>query len=177
MFMLVCRLFFLILLPAIHYSAKVLVISGIRGSHLYITSEVADKLVEFGHEVTLLTSYKDPRVDFTDRNFTFMTYADDKDPNGEKYFERFEAVLDDLISMPSEDMLVDLIEQSEEVYIREYNFNAMTYYTGAEFSSFLDKEKFDLIVVEQSEMMGASIKFSSQFETPVIGIICISDGK
>ena len=175
--MLVCRLFFLILLPAIHYSAKVLVISGIRGSHLYITSEVADKLVEFGHEVTLLTSYKDPRVDFTDRNFTFMTYADNKDPYGKKYFERFEAVLDDLISMPSEDMIMDFIEKSEELYIREYNFRAMAYYTGAEFSSFLDKEKFNLIVLEQSEMMGASIKFNSQSSIPVIGIICVSEAK
>ena len=72
---------FILLIPLITLldSANVLVISGLRGTHLYITTEVAGN-DGLWHNVTVLTAAnEDPRVDFkfSDRNFRFATYADD----------------------------------------------------------------------------------------------------
>ena len=96
------HLILLLLLPPLLDSANVLVISGLRGSHLYITTEVASKLVDFGHNVTVLTAHEDPRVDFSDRNFRFTTYADDRDPGGREFFARWEKAIDRTLTLPSE---------------------------------------------------------------------------
>ena len=165
----------LILLPTLLKSANVLVISGIRGSHLYITTEVANKLVGFGHNVTVLTPYKDPRVDFSDRNFHFATFADDQDPYGKEFFKRLEEMIDILLRMPSDDMVIDFLKESEDIF-KQYNSMAISYYTGDLFSKFLDSAKFELIVLEQSEMIAASPKLV-HLDIPIMGIYCVTEMK
>ena len=173
--MLVSQFILLILLPTLLHSANVLVISGLRGSHLYITTEVADKLVDFGHNVTVLTAYTDPRVDFSDRNFRFATYADNSDPEGREFFKRWEKTIDKVLTMPSEDMVIDFLEESEDVF-KEYTSQAISYYTGDRFSKFLHEGRFDLIILEQSEMLGASTKLV-HLDIPVMGIYCVPEMK
>ena len=165
----------LLLLSPLFDSANVLVISGLRGSHLYITTEVASKLVDFGHNVTVLTAHEDPRVDFSDRNFRFTTYADDRDPGGREFFARWEKAIDRTLTLPSEDMIVDLLEQVENVF-SEFHRHAISYYTGDRFSELLQEGQFDLIVLEQSEMLGAAPKLV-HLDIPILGLYCVSEMK
>ena len=75
----------------------------------------------------------------------------------------------------SEDMIVDLLEQVEDVFT-EFHRHALSYYTGDRFSELLHEGQFDLIVLEQSEMLGAAPKLV-HLDIPILGLYCVSEMK
>ena len=92
---------FLLLLSSSH-SANVLVIAGLRGSHLYFSTDIARKLVQFGHNVTLVTMYSDNREGAQNADFKFVTFGDDSRPGPDSKY--WDAVLKHSIDQPSQDM-------------------------------------------------------------------------
>ena len=92
--MLFIFLCFTLLLSSSH-SANVLVIAGLRGSHLYVSTDVAEKLAEFGHNVTVLTMFSDKRVDMKDKAFHFITFGDENEAGA--LFKRWDTAFEHIL--------------------------------------------------------------------------------
>ena len=83
------------------YSANVLVIAGPRGSHLYVSLDVAEKLVEFGHNVTVLTPLEDTRIEKESRGFRFVAIMKESQVQSNRWYSLFQHFL----HLPSPDMM------------------------------------------------------------------------
>ena len=156
------------------HSANILVIAGLRGSHLYFSTDIADKLAEFGHNVTLVTMFSDNRVEKEDRAFRFITFGDaDKSGPNMGYWR---AVYEHSMNQPSKDMMPEsLINRGEvkEVKLwRDYYYSvAQNYFQGEDFSKLLDNGEIDLIVLENSIALLAMVSLVHR-DIPTMGIVC-----
>ena len=162
------------LLLSISHSANVLVVAGHRGSHLYVSTDIADKLVGFGHNVTVVTMFSDDRVHIEDRDFRFIAFGRANDTR--LYFKHWDAAFKHFMHRPSRDMLSDsLISQAnvEKVKLWRNDFNtlALRYFQGDEFALLLDTAKIDLIVLENSIAIPAMTSLVHR-NIPVLGIVC-----
>ena len=162
------------LLLSTSHSANVLVIAGLRGSHFYVSADIADKLVEFGHNVTVVTMFSDTRVDMTDRAFHFIAVADENEAGS--FFKRWDTILKRFIHRPSTDMVVDLIvsqakDEDVKSWIDDYNNLALKYFQGDEFAGLLDTGKFELIVLEEGISLLAMVHLTHQ-DIPIMGLVC-----
>ena len=169
LFILLC---FTLLLSSSH-SANVLVIAGLRGSHLYVSTDVAEKLAEFGHNVTVLTMFSDNRVEMKDRAFHYITVVDEEDEG--PYLERWEAHYNHLIHMPSKDMMWGFaVSRSNveevKVWMNDYNSLALKYFRGEDFAGLLEKGKFEMIVLENSISLLAMIDLADR-DIPIMGVV------
>ena len=175
--MLVFILLLVTLFPTCH-SANVLVIAGMRGSHLYVSLDTADKLVEFGHNVTVLTACSDKRVDLKDRAFHFVTILDADEDENYQFVKDWDTIMLHFMHHPSVDMMLEfLVSQAsiEEVkrWMDDYNSVMLKYFNGESFPSLLDSNKFDLIVLEDTVSLPAMIHLHSR-DIPIIGLYCTS---
>ena len=167
-------LLLLFLLLSTCHSANVLVIAGIRGSHLHFSQEVAGKLVKFGHNFTVLTMYSDKKADVNDTVFKVITFGDEKfvDP----FFKGWDAAMERFLHHPSPDMVTEFVfamvhvDQAKE-WTDEHNRIAVDYFTGDKFSKLLDTGKFDLIVVEDSISYQSSGGLANR-DIPIMGLVC-----
>ncbi|KAL5261603.1 hypothetical protein ACHWQZ_G007334 [Mnemiopsis leidyi] len=158
------------------YSGNVLVIAGLQGSHLYVSTDVAEKIAGFGHNVTLLTLRNDSRVNIMDRGFHFVAFGKEG-PKMESFLKRWDNAFKHFIHHPSDDMIVEFMRvnvQVEEVLEWGNDFKDMSldYFQGEEFSELLNTGKFDLIVLEDSASFEAMVPLSRQ-DIPIMGIYCV----
>ena len=122
------------------YSANVLVIAGMRGSHLYLSTDIADKLVNFGHNVTVVALYGDTRVDMKDRAFHFITLADEIETAS--LFEKFDDNFGRMLHFPSIEMLAEFyirqVKDAEFKFVAEESTKlALKYFNGKKFAELL----------------------------------------
>ena len=154
--------------------SNVLVVSGAPGSHLYALADVAEQLVRFSYNVTLFSMNADPNVDLRQRMFTFFTVEDEK--TSEELMSSWSEFFQEILHLPSEDMLVDLIVASEKT---ENQFYAITrklkaYFEGENFAALLEEGNFDLIVIDDYVLVMSAVKLS-ELNIPVIGVSCLSE--
>ena len=159
-----------------YYSANVLVIAGVQGSHLYVSIDMAEKISGFGHNVTLLTLRNDTRINIMNRGFHFIAFGKEG-PRMESFLKRWDDAFKHFIHHPSEDMIVEFMRVNlfvEEVLQWGIEFQTMSldYFQGEEFSGLLEAGKFDLIVLEDSASFEAMVPLS-QRNIPIMGLICV----
>ena len=159
---------------SISYSASVLVIAGHRGSHLYVSLNIADKLAEFGYDVTVVTLYTDSRINTQDRPFRFISIANETETK--EMFDKVDKNFTEFMHHPSTDMWVDyFIAQVKSPALSsmadDYSRLGINYFNGEDFAKLLEEEKFDLVVLED---YNAPLAIAALKETsiPVIGIVC-----
>ena len=170
-------LYFLLLLST-SYSANVLVIAGTRGSHLYFSTEIAEKIAGFGHNVTVLTMFSDNRVDMNDKPYHLIPIVDDTEADA--FMKRFGDVFAHFMHKPSVDMMVEFMEAYTTVdelkaWIYDYHISAVKYFKGEKFSGLLDHGNFELIVLENSKsMVPRSQLLRRDIRIPRIGIFGVA---
>ncbi|KAL5260556.1 hypothetical protein ACHWQZ_G010637 [Mnemiopsis leidyi] len=155
-------------------SASVLVIAGHRGSHLFVSLNVADKLAEFGYDVTVLTIYSDNRIDLKDKAFRFISVADDAVT--QEIFERMEKHFTDFMYFPSTDMWAEFFiaqvrSSAMSSVADDYSRLGIDYFNGEEFAKLVEREKFDLVVLEDYNALLAKAALK-EMNIPVMGVVC-----
>ena len=134
------------------HSANVLVIAGIFGSHLYFSIDMAEKLVEFGHNVTVLTLYRDSKVNGVDKSYRLITLMNEDE--SELFSKRREAFVQEWMHHPSKDMTMRLFvniahvmnPKSSSLFERTKEI-LEKHFTGEEFFNLLETGHFDLIAL------------------------------
>jgi len=164
----------LFLLPIV-YSANVLVIGGVRGSHLFVPVEVAKKMVGFGHNVTVVTPFKEQRVTLQEGTFQLITIEDydGDDRQGEKLMETWLSWFAPVLHHPSVDMFANMHDNTELMreFVNHWNSYLLAYFNGTEFAQLLEKSKFDLIVLEDSMSLIPMVPLVD-LDIPIIGLYC-----
>ena len=160
-------LFSVILLSTAH-SANVLVIGGMKGSHLYLSIDIANKLIEFGHDVTVLTLCK---VNIDNKAFHLITLMNQEETD--VVLKGWDVALQKWLHHPSKGMAMEYsltwanldpsAKRSEEL--------AHKYFNGEEFSNIVDTGNFDLIVLEHSTSYYARSSLNNR-DIPIIGFLC-----
>ena len=175
MVLLTVTLLCLTLLLPISHSANVLVIAGFRGSHLYVSTDIADKLAEFGHNVTVLTMFADRRESTKQRSFRVITYGDDDETGVVE--KGIESLFVKALDYPSADMAVkfwDSLSTDEEMKKWGESLNNLTlkYFLEDEFSNMLNSNNFELVVVEDSVSLPALYPLF-HLDIPIVGLFCL----
>ena len=171
---LIVRLTFLAVVFSISYSASVLVIAGHRGSHLYVSLNVAEKLAEFGYDVTVVTTYTDSRINLKDRAFRFISIANED--KTKEMFDRMDKHFTEFMHHPTTDMWVEFfMTQVRSPAISsladDYSTLGINYFNGEDFAKLLETEQFDLVVLEDYNAPLA-ISALKERSIPVMGIVC-----
>ena len=169
-------LLFLLCHVTLTSSSNVLVVSGIPGSHLFTMADVAEVLVNFNFNVTLFSINADSRVDMRDRGFHFISVEDEA--TSEKLMSSWTGVIEDILPLPSEDMLVDQITATEKTREACYTLSRTmkAHFEGEEFARTLEDGNYDVIVMDDYASMSAMVKLQ-EVNIPVIGINCLADMK
>ena len=167
----------LLLLLSLSQSANVLVLSGAHGSRRLITINVATKLAEFGHNVTLFSLMDDVRQEVGDRKFTLQS-VEDVDGRAQKLRENVEEMLEGILDLPSAEMVNNMVIGTEKAWqnVENYTEFAAAIYEGEQFAKLLEDVQFDLIAVEESATIPA-MKVLGTLKTPIIGLMPIAATK
>jgi hypothetical protein len=167
----------LLLLLSLGHSSNVLLLCGIHGSRLLVATEVATRLVEFGHNVTLFSPMNDERLAIGNRKFKFVS-VEDRDGRSEKIKDNTADVVESVLNLPSADMVANMIVGSDIAWQNMINFTAFTseHFEGEKFAKLLKDGEFDLIVVEDSAKIPA-LKVLVRLDIPMIGLLPLADTK
>ena len=165
----------LFLLLSLSHSANVLLLCGVHGSRLLVTTEVAVKLAEFGHNVTLFTPMNDNRLSGGNWKFTFVSVEDSR---SQKIKDNTEKLLEGVLDLPSPDMAIDMLVGTDRAWENMVNYTefAAEHFEGEMFAGLLREGQFDLIVVEDLAAIPA-LKVLVRLDTPIIGIMSVADTK
>ena len=154
------------------YSANILVIAGPRGSHLYVSLDVAEKLVEFGHNVTVLTPLEDTRIEKESRGFRFVAIMKESQVQSKRWYSLFQHFL----HLPSPDMMSQFIvkQYTDETIIQlksDHDVVIINFFRGEGFEELLKSGNFDLIVLENSVAARAMLTLADK-DYPIMGLLC-----
>ncbi|XP_063677336.1 UDP-glucuronosyltransferase 2B16-like [Bolinopsis microptera] len=160
------------------HSANVLVIAGMRGSHFYVSTDIAEKIAGFGHNVTVLAMFSDDRVGMDDKPYNLIPMVDDTEADAS--MKQFRDVFAHFRHKPSVDMMVEVIEAEVTVdvvkaWVDDYHVSAVKYFKGEQFSGLLDHGNFELIVMEDGmTVVAMSQLLHRDIRIPTIGVVCIA---
>ena len=156
-------------------TANILIIAGTRGSHLYVSINVAEKLVEFGHNVTVLTSLGDTRMQM-EGNREYRTITIVNESERQSITESWEESFQHFLHMPSPDMMsqffVKKATDKEVMRLRNDLFvDTLEFFRGKRFEGLLQSGNFDLIVLESSMAARAMLALADK-DYPIMGLFC-----
>ena len=157
-------------------TANILIIAGTRGSHLYVSINVAEKLVEFGHNVTLLTSLGDTRMQMKGNREYYRSITIVNESEHQSITESWDESFQHLLHMPSLDMMSQLFVKKatdkEVKRLRNDLFVAtLEFFRGERFEGLLQSGNFDLVVLESSMAARAMLALADK-NYPIMGLMC-----